>query len=232
MSNHVEELSDWYLKNLLELDNKLIYYRYKTTKAHFVGKTALEMGPSTGVMTTKLVDDFEQLDLVDGSSTLLDTIPEYPNVRKFCSLFETFEPEIKYDTIIMDHVLEHLESPVEVLQKIKSWLKPEGVFIVGVPNAKSFHRLAAVKMGLLKSEYELNSRDIALGHHRVYDMESLQKDLTEGGFNIEQTGGVFLKPLSNGQIQRDWTDEMIEGFYQLGFDYPASCAEIYAVCKV
>jgi len=105
------------------------------------------------------------------------------------------------------------------------------VLIVGVPNAKSFHRLAAVKMGLLKSEYELNNRDIELGHYRVYDILMLQNELINAGYKICYKGGVFFKPLSNKQIQDNWNAEMIEAFYELGKDFQENTAEIFVVVK-
>jgi 2-polyprenyl-3-methyl-5-hydroxy-6-metoxy-1,4-benzoquinol methylase len=127
-------------------------------------------------------------------------------------------------------VLEHIEDPVMVLSKIYNWLSDEGVLLVSVPNAKSIHRMVAVEMGLLKNEYELNERDHELGHYRVYDMSLLKKHLQDAGFSVVETGGVFLKPLSNGQIEKNWTAEMIEGFYKAGKYFPESCAEIFVVC--
>ena len=47
-----------------------------------------------------------------------------------------------------------------------------------------------------------------------------------------ELGGVFFKPLSNGQIQENWTEEMIQGFFELGKDFPEYAADIYAVCKI
>lgn len=43
-------------------------------------------------------------------------------------------------------------------------------------------------------------------------------------------GGVFLKPLSNQQIEDHWSPQMIKGFYELGRDFPEFTADIYAVC--
>jgi hypothetical protein len=45
-------------------------------------------------------------------------------------------------------------------------------------------------------------------------------------------GGVFFKPLTNQQIQDHWTEEMIQGFYELGKDFPEYAAELYAVCEM
>jgi len=43
-----------------------------------------------------------------------------------------------YDVIIMNHVLEHLLSPVESLEKIKKHLKEDGIFYIAVPNIMNF----------------------------------------------------------------------------------------------
>src|SRR6185436_656679 len=91
--------------------------------------------------------------------------------------------------------------PVTLLRRIKGWLADDGVFIVGVPNARSFHRLAAVEMNLLETVYTLNDRDRAVGHYRVYDMDSLKKDAVSAGYKVEDTGGIFIKFFSNAQIE-------------------------------
>tara|TARA_R110002012_G_scaffold321984_1_gene553081 strand:- start:23862 stop:24128 length:267 start_codon:yes stop_codon:yes gene_type:complete len=85
-------------------------------------------------------------------------------------------------------------------------------------------------MGLLNSIYELNSRDHELGHYRVYDMDTLKSHVTEAGFKVKETGGIFLKPVSNEQIEQHWTKEMIEGFYKAGQHFQENCAEIFLVC--
>jgi 2-polyprenyl-3-methyl-5-hydroxy-6-metoxy-1,4-benzoquinol methylase len=131
----------------------------------------------------------------------------------------------------MEHIREHVEGPVELLARVRGWLKPRGRLLVGVPHGHSIHRLVAVKMGLLGDPCELNSRDHALGHRRVYTRATLSRDLEAGGLRIEELGGVFFKPLSNKQIQDHWTEEMINGFYELGKEFPENAAELYAVCS-
>lgn len=43
--------------------------------------------------------------------------------------------DVKYDLIIMRHVLEHMMDPITVLKKIASSLSEDGLFYVAVPNA-------------------------------------------------------------------------------------------------
>jgi 2-polyprenyl-3-methyl-5-hydroxy-6-metoxy-1,4-benzoquinol methylase len=229
--NKIQDSSKFYNQSFLKFDYKLTELNYLSIKKHFKGENALELGPALGHMTKFLVNDFKSIHLIEGSKELLDQIPNYPNIVKHHSYFEEYKTTNIFDTIIMSHVLEHIEKPNEILKEIYNWLSDDGVFIVSVPNAKSIHRLAAVEMGLLNNEYELNQRDVELGHYRVYDLDSLKNDLINSGYKIENQGGVFFKPLSNQQIENNWDDNMIEGFYKLGEKFPEFCAEIYVVCR-
>ena len=221
----------WYFDGQLDFDRKLIYYRYKTLKPYIKGPIGLELGSAEGEMTQYLIEDFEYLTSVDGSKELLEMIPSYKNHTKIHSFFEDYKPNQKFNTIIMEHILEHVDNPIDIMIRAKEWLSDNGVMILGVPNALSIHRLVAVKMGLLKAPNELNERDYQLGHQRVYSMETFIKDIKEAGLTIIEKGGVFFKPLSNGQIETNWNDKMIEGFYELGKDFPENAAEIFVVCK-
>lgn len=231
LKKRVQDSANFYDESILNFDYQLANYNFASLKPFFKGKLALELGPASGYMTKSLVNEFETLHIVEGSEELLNQIPEYKNVTKYNSLFEDFNTTEKYDSIIMSHVLEHIENPVLLLQKIHGWLADDGVFLVSVPNAKSIHRMVAVQMGLLKTEYELNSRDHELGHFRVYDMEILKAHMIDAGFNVQESGGIFLKPLSNAQIDKNWTPEMIDGFYKVGKYFQEYCAEIFVVCS-
>ena len=227
----VELLSAWYLKEQLDFDKRLIRLRYETIKPKLIGKRGLELGPAEGEMTQFLIQDFEELTVVEGSADLLDKIPHRTNLIKINAIFEEFEPAQSFDSIILEHVLEHVDDPQALLVRVRKWLAPNGRLFVGVPNGNSIHRLAAVKMGMLDNPCQLNSRDHALGHRRVYTPLTFKEEIEQSGLRVLEMGGVFFKPLSNGQIQENWTEQMIQGFYELGKDFPELAAEIYAVCQ-
>lgn len=227
----VESLSGWYLNEQLDFDKRLIRFRYEALKPYLIGKRGLELGCAEGEMTQFLIDDFEELTVVDGASELLARIPDRLGLVKVNSLFEVFEPSMPFDPIIMEHILEHVEKPVSLLRRIKGWLAPGGRILLGVPNGHSVHRLAAVKMGMLDDPCQLNARDISLGHRRVYTPISFREAIEQAGLQIVEMGGVYFKPLSNAQIENNWTEDMIQGFYELGKDFPEIAAELYAVCQ-
>ena len=98
-----------------------------------------------------------------------------------------------------------------------------------MPNANSLHRQAAVLMGLLGSTKQLNETDKLIGHRRVYDLNTLQEDFLKADLKIICSGGYWLKPVSNAQIESSWNDEMIDAFLKLGEKYPDIAGEIYIV---
>jgi 2-polyprenyl-3-methyl-5-hydroxy-6-metoxy-1,4-benzoquinol methylase len=82
-------------------------------------------------------------------------------------LFEDYKPTEKFDNIILGHVLEHVENPQEVLALIKNWVKPDGINLCAVPNARFIQRQAAVKMGLIQSIFYQSKKDNHHGHLRI-----------------------------------------------------------------
>lgn len=230
--DRVEAHAGWYLKEQLDVDRRLIEFRYRTLRPYVVGPAGLELGPAEGEMTRLLVRDFARLTVVEGSRELLDRIPRYPNLVLVHSLFEEYEPRERFNSIVLDHVLEHVEDPVGLLRRASSWLAPGGRLLIGVPNGHSVHRLAGVKMGLLAHPCELNARDHALGHRRVYTSETLRRDLDAAGLRVIALQGVFFKPLSNEQIEKTCSHEMIEAFYELGRDFSENCADLFAASEL
>jgi 2-polyprenyl-3-methyl-5-hydroxy-6-metoxy-1,4-benzoquinol methylase len=229
--DRVSGLSSWYVEEQLDIDKKMTAFIYETIRPALRGRKGLELGVGDGTMTRLLKSDFASLTVVDAAADLLENARHELGVETVCALFEEFRPSQRFDTILMSHILEHVDDPPSLIAGAKSWLNPGGRIIVIVPNGRSFHRLAAVKMGLLSHPCELKERDYALGHRRVYKAHELDADLKAGGLRVVERGGVFFKPLTNGQMQASWTDQMIRGFYELGKDFPDHAAELYAVCE-
>jgi 2-polyprenyl-3-methyl-5-hydroxy-6-metoxy-1,4-benzoquinol methylase len=209
-----------------------IHYSARIFARHFRGGSCLELGPAEGLMTRELLGRFAKVTAVDGSAVFCEKLRrELPAVEVVHALFEELNPPGRYDAIVLSHVLEHVDDPAGLLRRARGWLAPGGMVCGAVPNARSLHRQAAVILGLLGDEHELNETDRHHGHRRVYDPEGFRTEFTRAGFSIEVFGGYWLKPLSNAQIERDWTPEMLEAFLRLGERYPDVAAEIYVVAR-
>lgn len=208
-----------------------IKYSFNIFQRYLQGNV-LELGPAEGIMTKLLVDSNFDITAVEGSELFYEALRnKYPNITVYNCLFEEFETEDKFENIVLGHVLEHVEQPIEILKHISKFLTPNGKILAAVPNARSLHRQAAVIMGLLPQEDALNELDKHHGHRRVFNPESFRNIFNQAGLEIEVFGGYWLKPLSNGQIDKDWTPEMLHAFMQLGERYPDISGEIYVIAS-
>ena len=192
----------------------------------------LELGPAEGVMTDLLAPSVDDYTVVDGAAFWVDDIiKRHPHIKGYASLFEDFKPIRQYDNIILGHVLEHVQDSVEILRLSSSWLSKNGVIMAAVPNSNSIHRQAAVLMGLLETEKQLNETDKKNGHRRVYDIDTLERDFVDAGLKIINRGGYWIKPEHNAFINAHWSENMVDAFLQLGERYPDIAAEIYVIAQ-
>lgn len=210
-----------------------IQYCFEILNRHMNGGSILEMGPAEGVMTELLAKTGKELTVVEGSSLFCEDLKKrFPKAQINNSLFEEYVPNKKFDMIVLGHVLEHVENPVDLLQRTRRWLNPDGKVFAAVPNARSLHRQAAVIMNLLPQEDALNEMDIRHGHRRVFNPESFRAAFTQAGLRVEIFGGYWLKPLSNSQLESAWTSEMLNAYMQLGERYPDIAGELYVVASL
>lgn len=207
-----------------------VRYSFRIFARYLRGDSILEMGPAEGVMTELLAQTGKSLTVVEGSKAFCQSLAKrFPKANVVHSLFEDFAPQRAFDSIVLGHVLEHVEDAADIVACAARWLSPQGRILAAVPNSRSLHRQAAVLMGLLPAEDALNEADIHHGHRRVFDPESFRQCFLQAGLAIEVFGGYWLKPLSNAQIEASWTPAMLEAFMQLGERYPDIAGEIYVV---
>lgn len=216
------------------MNGKLMEYRYGAIEPYLSGERCCELGCADGLMTGALVDDFDQVVAVDGSAEYCKLTRESvcaDNLTVVHSLFNEYDPGETFDTVVACHILEHVDDPRALLTHIRALLADGGQLVIDVPNAGSLHRRVGAEMGLLDRIDELNERDQDIGHQRVYRRDEFHSELRTAGFDIDHSGGVFLKPLANGQMDNWFTEEMLDGFAAVGRDLPELAAEVYCVCS-
>jgi 2-polyprenyl-3-methyl-5-hydroxy-6-metoxy-1,4-benzoquinol methylase len=195
----------------------------------------LDLGFGDGLFL-KAFQDHPDYTILEGSKSLAihgeSVIRELHSQAKVVhTYFEEYVTTDKYDVIIASHVLEHIKDPKKVLNLCKTWLSDDGEIIVIVPNRESLHRRLGVVMGLQQELDDLSPRDKAVGHLRVYSLQSLTKEIEETGFKVLEKRGFFTKALSNAQMI-DLVPEVIQGLCEVSSRLPAEMgANIGLVCK-
>lgn len=228
--SHLRNIGKTY--SMFNKDVKVNTFRRRTILAYAKGPKILELGCADGLMTEALTEKFKDVSAVDASEELLQKAKQRaPKASYHQALFEEFNPDDRFDTIILGHVLEHVEDPIVILKRVQQWLSSTGIIIITVPNGNSFHRRLGVEMGMLKSSTQLNQDDIDCGHRRVFTLDVLRNVIVNSGLNIVKEEGIMFKPLSNRQMI-DWPDERLEACYQLGRKLPAEFGgELCIICE-
>lgn len=217
----------WYARGV---NSRTVEYSFNIFSKHLREGNILELGPAEGVMTALLAPLSGKLTVVEGSTLFCENLRQrFPAISVINSLFEDFNPDEKFDNIILGHVLEHVINPLAILQLAKTWLRSDGRVLAAVPNAHSLHRQAAVLMELLPCEGAMNEADLHHGHRRVFNPDTFRELFIQAGFQIDRFGGYWLKPVSNRQIEETWTPAMLDAFMRLGESYPDIAGEIYVI---
>jgi 2-polyprenyl-3-methyl-5-hydroxy-6-metoxy-1,4-benzoquinol methylase len=218
--------------NGLGLNRATIAHSFEVFRRYVRPGPILEMGPAEGHMTANLAALGHPLTVVEGAGAFCESLRiRFPDAEVVHALFEEFAPAKQFRTIVLGHVLEHVDDPVGVLALASRWLTEDGRILAAVPNSRSLHRQAAVLLGLLPFEEALNEADRRHGHRRVYNPETFRRDFLQAGLAIEVFGGYWLKPLSNAQMERDWSPEQLAAFMTLGERYPDIAGEIYIAAR-
>lgn len=217
-------------------DLRMRTYMMRTLAPFFGEGQCLQVGCAHGDQTSLLLEHYDKVTVVEPVAEFIELTRERlgNRVQFVNSLLEYFETNERYETIIFSHVLEHVLDPAIALRKLGSLLTETGRLYVVVPNAEAPSRRIAVKMGVLLHLEALSPDDVAAGHRRVYRLDTLSGDCRVAGLRIEQTGGIFFKPLANFQFNALIDGPLIgetfmEGCYQLGKERPGECASIYAI---
>ena len=215
------------------------HYMIKSFTPFFKMNDVLELGSFKGDFTKRLLPHFSDITCVEASSEAIDIAKSNIdfNINYFNNLFEDVELPKKYNNIILTHVLEHIDEPVKLLNKIKTdWLSDNGHLFVVCPNANAPSRQIAVKMGLISHNSAITKSEKEHGHRITYSLDTLERDIRLSGLDIVHRSGIFFKALANFQWDKILNTDIIskeylDGCFQLGQQYPDLCSSIFFVCK-
>jgi SAM-dependent methyltransferase len=221
-----------------DFDERVRSYMMRAFTPFLPKGRALELGCYLGDSTAWLTGVYDDLTVIEAAPSLVEATRERlgPKVRFICSTFEEADLPEQFDAIFLINTLEHLEDPVAVLRKIKSWLTPTGRLFLLVPNAQAPSRQIAVKMGLITHNAAVMPAEHRNGHRNTFSFDTLERAVRDGGLSPMHRGGLIFKALANYQFDAALdagiiSDDYVEGCYQLGMQYPELCASIFLICE-
>ena len=229
-------------------DHKYVYnfdfdvmhpYMVKSYLPFSVKGNLLELGSFKGDFTKRLLPHFDDITCVEASTAAIKHAQKElgSDLTYINSIFEEAQLPTKYDNIILTHTLEHIDDPVKLLKKINNeWLSNKGRLFLVCPNANAPSRQIAVKMGLISHNYSVTAAEKEHGHRVTYSLDTLERDIKQGGLKVIHRSGIFFKALANFQWDRLLktniiSKEYLDGCFALGHQYPDLCSSIYLVCE-
>ena len=121
-----------------KLEGLILRERVSFLHRYTRGNRILDVGCGNGSLLHALSKANYDVHGLEPYQDALAGVPEKIRSRIRCGSFESGDyPEASFDVITLWHVLEHLARPVETLQGIRKFLKPDGTLLLEVPNFES-----------------------------------------------------------------------------------------------
>ena len=169
------------------------------------GETCLDVGCGSGEFACKLKGKFNEVYGIDvAPSRILEAQERIKNIKanaatinfSVCDINEKIDFEDnRFDVVTSLAVIEHVFDPYHVVKEICRVLKPNGIFVVDVPNiAYIRHRLHLLlgKLPITSSPYNWNDIGWDGGHLHYFTRKTFCGLLQDCGFKVLCVSGSGL----------------------------------------
>lgn len=103
-------------------------------KYHSPKGKLLEIGVGSGLLLKFMKNKGFEVEGCDLSKTICEYVKKTYVITMHNQMISELSRDLQYDVIIMNHVLEHVNDPVEFLRQVKVRLKNDGILHIAVPN--------------------------------------------------------------------------------------------------
>jgi len=146
-------------------------------------KKILDIGCGLGWLLSSLSDEWDKYG-IEVSQFASKHAKQFGNIHN--GTLDDFPEVVDFDIIVMNHVIEHLADPVAALNKIRSMLSDDGVFIIGTPD---FDSAAARRYG---DRFRLLNDPT---HISLFSSDSMHRCLRDHGFKINKVEYPYFETL-------------------------------------
>lgn len=215
------------------IDNELLVNWYPQRLVKRVnGESLLELGVGHGWSIDYLSNYFKRHLVIEGSPEIIKKFQgQFPECKAEIveGYFETFDTTERFDVIAMGFILEHVDDPALILNHYRKFLRKGGSIFVAVPNAEALNKRIGYEAGMIDDFFILNAGDLALGHQRIFSLETLRDLFRKTGYKEIAMEGLLLKPFSTPQLNSlNLPPEVWQALLKVGINYPELCVAVMA----
>ena len=114
------------------------------------------------------------------------------DIEKYSTLLQLQDES--FDCIILGDILEHLNEPVQLINQLKRFLRPNGCLVLSIPNIGHW----SIWQGLLAGEWQYSDAGLLdKSHLRFFTRKSIIQFFTDAEYEISELKGVMI---SNEEI--------------------------------
>lgn len=149
----------------------------------------LDIGCGTGWTTRVYANNGFEVIGLEPSKIRAEYAREKYGIKVICEYIENAEFEQKFDVVVLRHIIEHFADPAAIMQKVRQFLKPDGVVLVIVPNIDCLGRYM----------FETRWAWVLPWHCNFFTPRSIRSLLRGGGFDIisfYQTASPLYYPVA------------------------------------
>ena len=158
------------------------------------GDRVLEFACGTGIVTCAVAPHVAHIESIDISAGMVQKAREKAEAQSLSNVevrnMDLFDPALvpgSFDAVMAFNVLLYVENPDQVLARIHSLLKPNGVFLSATDCLGGSLSAAAIKKFW-------KSRTGAMPYVGFFTMKQLQRRVGKNGFAILQAENLFPAP--------------------------------------
>ncbi len=158
-------------------------------------KQVLEVGTSTGYVTRVLRDNGNSITGIEVDKDAGEAAAQYCK-RMIIGDIESLDldecmGDEQFDVIIFGDVLEHLKDPARALEKVKSYMKPDGYLVVSIPNACH----GDIILRLMSGDFKYTPQGLLDSTHiRFFGFKNISELFIGQGFAIEDVHKIIVPP--------------------------------------
>src|SRR5207249_1097059 len=128
-----------------------------------------------------------------------------------------------FDVVVCGDVLEHLRDPLRLLERARTWLRPDGRLIASIPNARHH----SILRGLLEGNWTYEPAGLLdRDHLRFFTRREIEKLFDRAGFTVSQRS-IVPGPGYEEWRGRGSSGEVKVGRLHIGGIAPEEAEEFY-----
>jgi len=156
------------------------------------GKTFVEIGFGEGFALKAAQEKGMHISGVDFTDSGLKMMN--PDLLKYVAIEDAYAhidkliaQNMQFDACVIQNVLEHVIDPIEMIERIRAILKPNGIVVINVPNDYSDLQMKALETGAIDREFWFGPVE----HLHYFNTDNLPKFIEAHGLSVKDMYGDF-----------------------------------------